>query len=115
MVNAYFQLHERSEKQKAFEKQGKLDLDAPIFKALDPWFQSQGMPTLKEQWGGDATVEQVTTRHLLQMLQQVAELLLATAHPEGAGVIQSLFDSAARLAAQDAAQVARPQLRQRQV
>lgn len=43
------------------------------------------------------------TRRLLQMLQQVTELLLATAHPEGAGVIQSLFDSAARLAAQDAA------------
>ena len=26
-MNAYFQLHERSEKQKAFEKQGKLDLE----------------------------------------------------------------------------------------
>ena len=27
MVNAYFQLHERSEEQKAAEKQGKLDLE----------------------------------------------------------------------------------------
>jgi len=45
--------------------QGKLDLDAPFHKLVDPWLKAQGKPSLRELWGGNATIERVSARQLL--------------------------------------------------
>ena len=49
------------------QEAGKLDLDAPVHSLVDPWLQAHGLPSLLECWGGDPTINLVTTRHLLQM------------------------------------------------
>ena len=46
---------------------GKLDLDAPIHEAVDPWLKTQGHKSLLELGGGDRTILEVTGRQLLQM------------------------------------------------
>ena len=46
---------------------GKLSLDDAIHHALDPWLKKQGHKSLLEMWGGDATIQTVTARQLLQM------------------------------------------------
>ncbi len=46
---------------------GKLDLDVPFHRAVDPWLQAQGMPTLLQMFNGDRTIEYVTARQLLHM------------------------------------------------
>lgn len=54
---AAVRLHER----------GVLDLDEPVHIILDPWLKAQSQPSLLEIWDGDATIHQVTSRHLLSM------------------------------------------------
>jgi len=36
-------------------------------KYVDPWLAAQGKPSLLEMWGGDTTINTVTTRMLLSM------------------------------------------------
>ena len=46
---------------------GKLDLDMPIHKILDPWLHAQGSAGLQKLWDGSTTILEVTPRQLLQM------------------------------------------------
>ena len=48
-------------------EQGKINLDDPVHKAVDPWLKTQGHKSLLELWGGDQTIQKVTARQLLQM------------------------------------------------
>lgn len=52
---------------------GKLDLDAPFHTIVDPWLVAQGASSIKEQWGRDAQIEQVTVRQLLSMRGGIAD------------------------------------------
>ena len=51
----------------ALAEQGKLKLDAPIHKILDPWLQAQGEQSLLQIWDSNAKIMEVTAAHLLQM------------------------------------------------
>lgn len=46
---------------------GLLNLEEPVHKILDPWLQSQSLPSLLQLWKNDSTIQQVTSRHLLGM------------------------------------------------
>jgi CubicO group peptidase (beta-lactamase class C family) len=48
---------------------GQIDLDAPAHTYIDPWLAAQSPPveSLLKQWGGDATINEVTVRQLLSM------------------------------------------------
>ena len=54
-------------------EQGKLSLDTPIHKILDPWLTAQGMDSLLKQWGDNPDIKKVTTRHLLSMRSGVRD------------------------------------------
>lgn len=54
-------------------EQGKLELDAKVHTVVDPWLQAQGKPSLRELWDGNAEVNDVTVRHLLQMRSGMAD------------------------------------------
>lgn len=46
---------------------GVLNLDEPVYKAVDPWLKSQGHASLAATWHGDTTINTVTARMLLSM------------------------------------------------
>ena len=48
-------------------EQGVFTLDTPFHTIVDPWLKAQGKQTMKDIWGGDATIESVTVSELLQM------------------------------------------------
>ena len=50
-------------------EQGTISLDEPVYKTIDPWHAKQNppVPSLLTLWGGDTTIQKVTTRHLLTM------------------------------------------------
>ena len=54
---AVMQLHEK----------GLLDIDRPVHEIVDPFLQRTNSTTLLELWGGDETINRVTTRELMGM------------------------------------------------
>ena len=54
---------------------GKLDLDKPVHLYVDPWRarQQPPQPALKELWGGNAALDVITARQLLQMRGGLAD------------------------------------------
>jgi CubicO group peptidase (beta-lactamase class C family) len=52
---------------------GRLDLDAPVYTILDPWFNKQGLPNISTLWSGDGTIAAVTSRNLLGMQSGLAD------------------------------------------
>ena len=53
----------------ALAERGLLDLDEPVHKRIDPWLAAHTppVPALRELFGGDAKVNLITARQLLQM------------------------------------------------
>eukprot|EP00966_Prymnesium_polylepis_P078347 1816426-Prymnesium_polylepis.2 len=54
---------------------GKLDLDEPVHLKVDPWLKTQGTKSLRELWGGDATIESVTAREVRETARSTAFVL----------------------------------------